>query len=355
MMDIGPGPGQLELRDNVRDVLAVECSPDLARQAMADAQCWQGLWKSVVGLGWPALASNEFGAIDLVAVLEECGAALAPIPMVSSVGMAAGVLKAGGRPFDRALNDITEGAVATLAAQSAGQALPTAPMRLEGGRLVGGAVQVPDLTRADLIVTLALSGEGVMAAVVRPGDGVRITESTSVDPSRPLADLEVDTIPEASAPVDMESALVLPLLAAAAELAGVASGALDRACEHAKSRTQFGKPIGSFQGVKHALADNYVALERARSLTYSAAAQLDHPSATPAGAAWTAAALAKAAAGEAAVKCSRTAVQVHGAIAQTWEHDMHLYMRRAWQGEALLGDSRALYDAVGRRFVAGQA
>ena len=149
--------------------------------------------------------------------------------------------------------------------------------------------------------------------------------------------------------MDVESALATPLVAAAADLVGVAGAALARSVEHAKSRQQFGKPIGAFQGIKHALADNYVALERARSLTYAAAARLDDPATSPP-AGWTAAALAKAAAAEAAVGCARTAVQVHGALAQTWEHDMHLYLRHAWQGASTLGDSRALYHAVGRRF-----
>ncbi|OBJ54325.1 hypothetical protein A9W95_01520 [Mycobacterium sp. 1423905.2] len=81
-------------------------------------------------------------------------------------------------------------------------------------------------------------------------------------------------------------------------------------------------------------------MERARSLTYAAAHATD----------WTAAALAKAAAGDAALRCARTCVQVHGALGQTWEHDAHLYMRHAWQCAALLGDSRALYHEVGRRF-----
>ncbi|MCV7092942.1 acyl-CoA dehydrogenase family protein, partial [Mycobacterium interjectum] len=120
--------------------------------------------------------------------------------------------------------------------------------------------------------------------------------------------------------------------------------------EHAKARRQFGAPIGAFQGIKHALADNHVAVERARSLTYAAAARLADPDE---GDAWTAAALAKAAAGDAAVTCARTAVQVHGALGQTWEHDIHLYVRHAWQGAALLGDSRALYHEVGRRFAGG--
>jgi alkylation response protein AidB-like acyl-CoA dehydrogenase len=154
----------------------------------------------------------------------------------------------------------------------------------------------------------------------------------------------------AAAPVELEAALAAPLVAAAADLVGVASAALHRAVEHAKARRQFGTPIGAFQGIKHALADNHVGLERARSLTYAAAARLAEPGA---GDGWTAAALAKAAAGEAAVNCARTAVQVHGALAQTWEHDIHLYVRHAWQGAAMLGDSRALYHEVGRRFAGG--
>jgi len=181
-----------------------------------------------------------------------------------------------------------------------------------------------------------------------------VQDAECTDPAQPVADVEIDTEPVAVAPVDLESALATPLLAVAADLVGVAGAALARAIEYAKSRQQFGKPIGAFQGIKHALADNYVALERARGLTYAAAARLDDP-ATSTAAGWNAAALAKAAAGEAAVSCARTAIQVHGALAQTWEHDMHLYLRHAWQGASILGDSRALYHAVGRRFAGGAA
>jgi alkylation response protein AidB-like acyl-CoA dehydrogenase len=206
----------------------------------------------------------------------------------------------------------------------------------------------------ELIVTLAASADGPVAAVVRVGDGVTARDAECTDPAQPVADVEIDAEPVAIAPVDLESALATPLVAAAADLVGVAGAALARSVEYAKSRQQFGKPIGAFQGIKHALADNYVALERARGLTYAAAARLDDP-ATPSVAGWNAAALAKAAAAEAAVGCARTAVQVHGALAQTWEHDMHLYLRHAWQGASTLGDSRALYYAVGRRFAGGAA
>jgi alkylation response protein AidB-like acyl-CoA dehydrogenase len=359
-MDVGLTSDQLALRDTVRDILRTECPPDAAHQAMTDPERWRAPWKTVVDLGWTELAvpSHEFGPVELALVLEECGAAIAPIPLLSSVGLAAGALRGCGPAFSEAvaevLTDIAGGVVATLAVHSPGSRLPGAPMTLRQGRLRGRAVAVPSLSRAELIVTLANSDDGIAIAVARCGDGVTPVAGESTDPAQPLADVEIDTEPLVAARVeDIDSALTAPLVAAAADLVGVASGALHRSVEHAKSRRQFGTPIGAFQGIKHALADNYASLERARSLTYAAAARLSDPHGAPADA-WTAAALAKAAAGDAAVNCARTGVQVHGALGQTWEHDIHLYVRHAWQGAAMLGDSRALYHEVGRRF-AGDA
>ncbi|CQD18599.1 acyl-CoA dehydrogenase [Mycobacterium lentiflavum] len=354
-MDVGLTSDQLSLRDTVRDILRTECPPGVARQALTDPERWRALWKTVVDLGWTELAApagGDFGPVEQALVLEECGAALAPIPLLSSVGLAAGVLRAGG--LDKMLTDIAGGVVATLAVHAKGSRLPGPPLTLRDGRVRGRAVAVPDAGRAELIVTLAKSLDGYVAVVVRTGDGVTITAGESTDPAHPVADVEIDGEPVAFAPVDLESALTAPMVAVAADLVGTAGAALHLSVEHAKSRRQFGAPIGSFQGIKHALADNYVAVERARSLTYAAAAGLADANTAPADA-WTAAALAKAAAGDAAATCARTAVQVHGALGQTWEHDAHLYVRHAWQGAAQLGDSRALYHEVGCRFVAGGA
>lgn len=354
MVDVGLQAEHLSLRDAVRDILRTECPPDAARQAIADPDRWRALWKTVVGLGWTQLAAPgaDYGPVEMVVVLEECGAALAPIPLLSSVGLAAGALRDTG--LDAVLAEISDGTVATLAVHGVGTRLPTPTMTLSGGRVRGRAVAVPDLSRAELVVTLARADEGgIVAAVLRCGDGLTTTPvRESTDPAQPLADVEVDARPVAVAPLRagvVDAALAAPLLACAADLVGVAAGALHRSVEHAKARRQFGKPIGAFQGIKHALADNYVALERARSLTYAAAARLAEEGTAPADA-WTAAALAKAAAGDAATACARTAVQVHGALGQTWEHDIHLYVRRAWQGAAALGDSRALYHQLGQRF-----
>ncbi|MGO9926939.1 MAG: acyl-CoA dehydrogenase family protein [Mycobacterium sp.] len=357
-MDVGLNSEQLSLRDAVRDILRTECPPDAARQALNDSgtdpERWRTLWKTVVELGWTELAAphaSDYGPVEMAVVLEECGAAIAPIPLLSSVGLAAGALR--GTGLDSVLNDIAGGVVATLAVHARGSRLPGAPMTLRQGRLRGRAVAVPNASRSELLVTLARSDdEGIVAAVARCGDGVTLIAGESTDPAQPVADVEIDTQPLATAPVQIESALTAPLVAAAADLVGVASAALHRSVEHAKTRRQFGTPIGAFQGIKHALADNYVSVERARSLTFAAAARLGDPQTTPADA-WTAAALAKAAAGDAAANCARTAVQVHGALGQTWEHDIHLYVRHAWQGAAMLGDSRALYHEVGCRFAGG--
>ncbi|WP_204806843.1 acyl-CoA dehydrogenase family protein [Mycobacterium riyadhense] len=349
-MDVGLTSEQLALRDTVRDMLRTECPPDVARQALTDPERWRTLWKTVVDLGWTELAASaadgDYGPVELSLALEECGAALAPIPLLSSVGLAAGVLRACGPNFDAVLADIAAGVVATLAVHSPGHRLPGPPMTLRHGRLRGRAVAVPNLTRAELVVTLATSDEGPVAAVAHVGDGMAIQPGESTDPAQPVADVEIDAAPVATASLEsVGAALTAPLVAAAADLVGVASATLHRSVEYAKTRQQFGKPIGAFQGIKHALADNYVSVERARSLTYAAAARPD--------ADWIAAALAKAAAADAAVSCARTAVQVHGALGQTWEHDIHLYVRHAWQGAVLLGDSRALYHAVGARFAGG--
>jgi alkylation response protein AidB-like acyl-CoA dehydrogenase len=364
-MDVGLNSEQLSLRDTVRGILRAECPPDAARQVLndtgRDSERWRSLWKTIVDLGWTELAApdagGDFGPVELAVVLEECGAAIAPIPLLSSIGLAAGALRACGPGADPLLADIAGGVVATLAVHSPGSRLPGPAATLQRGRLRGRAVAVPNLPRAELIVTLATDDDrgGLVVAVARCGDGVSILAVESTDPAQPIGDVEFDTEPVATFRIqDIESVLTAPLVAVAADLVGVASAALDRSVEYAKSRRQFGTPIGAFQGIKHALADNYVSVERARSLTYAAAARLGDAltdsQAAPAGA-WTAAALAKAAAGDAAATCARTAVQVHGALGQTWEHDVHLYVRHAWQGAAMLGDSRALYREVGSRFV----
>ena len=301
-MDAGFSDSQLELRAAVRDVLAKECPPALVRACLEDADAWRPLWRTVTDLGWTGLALLDddagMGVIELVAVLEEIGAAAAPIPLLSSAGLAAGVLHAAGPAGERWQQELAAGAIGALEVDT-----------------VHGVL---DSGRADVLAVIA----GQQLSIVRRG-----------------ADIE------AVLPVRVPEALAIPLTAAAAELVGLAGRVLDLAVTHASTREQFDRVIGSFQGVKHRLADCYVAIERARSLTYGAAMLITDPDARPEDA-WRAAALAKAAASDAAVDTARAGVQVHGALGMTWEHDMHLYLRRAWQLAPVLGDSATLYRAA---------
>src|SRR5271166_2874239 len=145
LMDVGLNSEQLSLRDAVRDILRTECPPDAARQALNDSgtdpERWRTLWKTVVELGWTELAApdaSDYGPVEMAVVLEECGAAIAPIPLLSSVGLAAGALR--GTGLDSVLTDIAGGVVATLAVHASGSRLPGAPMILRQGRLCGRAV-----------------------------------------------------------------------------------------------------------------------------------------------------------------------------------------------------------------------
>jgi alkylation response protein AidB-like acyl-CoA dehydrogenase len=356
-VDVGFSDSQLELRSAVREVLERECPPSVAREALSDPERWRPLWKTVTDLGWTGLALLDdeagYGVIELIAVLEEVGAAAAPIPLLSSAGFAAGVLRAAGPDAAPWQERLAEGAVGVL-----GVAAPVArgfdpSLSYADGRVQGVVGGVADADRAELLVLLARGpAGGAVATVVRPGDGVTVTTADAVDPGRSVATLTVDAPVECALPIELPAALSLPLTAAAAELVGLAGRALDVAVTHARTREQFGKPIGAFQGMKHPLADCYVAIERARGLTYAAAMQLTDPDAAPADT-WRAALLAKAAAGEAATETTRIGVRVHGALGMTWEHDMHLYLRRAWGSATTLGDQRTLYrlaaaSAVGR-------
>lgn len=345
-MDVGLDDGQRQLRDAARSILATECPPAVTRECYDDSQRWRDLWATLVeigwsGIGWPEPDGRD-DALDLVVLLEQGGAATLPAPLVSTVGFAAGALRAIGAAGTAYAAEFAEGAVA---------AFVDGGVRRTGEQLVGTVGPIRDVDRADLLVVLATSDDGVeQVAVCRVGEGVTITAAESVDPSAPVGSVALRAVPETAVAAPAAAALAVPLVAAAAELVGVADRALELSVEYAKTRHQFDQAIGAFQGVKHRLADVFVSLERARSLTYLAAT-LCTPDRLADPATWRAAALAKAAAGEAADLATRGAVAVHGAIAQTWEHDAHLLLRRSWLGGALLGDSDALYAAAGRAFV----
>ena len=336
-MNFGFDEDQHALRESAEKVLAAECPPAVVRAALEDPDAWKALWETIVGLGWTGLAVPEehgglgLGVVDLVALAEITGRWALPAPFVTSAGLAGPVLLAAGR--GDVLAGVAEGDVVTLAFH--GQGLEKQ--------------LVPDAVRASTFVAVL---DGAVAVV--PAGEVVITPAQSPDPNRPLADVRfgggVDAV--AVAPGALERGLDAACVVLAAELVGVADRLLELSVEHAVGRQQFDRPIGAFQGVKHRLADVYVAIERARTLTYDAAMLLDDPVSTAPAARTRTASLAKAAASEAALLAARMGVQVHGAIGITWEHDVHLFTRRARVGALLFGDHLHHYRRAAELYMA---
>jgi alkylation response protein AidB-like acyl-CoA dehydrogenase len=322
---------QNELRGVTAEVLdSLERSGQIGDAAEAPAE--SAVWAQLVKLGIIGLAVPEqyggagFGAVELTAVAEVLGGYALPVPALATAGLfVPAVVAAGGDPV---LAAVAEGRAATLAVDADD---PFAP---DGKRAI-----VVDVQGADHVAVVTASRLAVV-----PDGSVRVEPLDSLDPTRPLARLSVEGDLELL-PGDPMPGIAVGLVACAAELVGLADALLRVSLEHARTREQFGRPIGSFQAVKHRLVDVYVLVERARSLAYLAAAL----AADDAGAAdlVRSARRAKAAAGEAALASARAAVQVHGGTGVTREHPVSRLYLRAQQASALFGGAAHHYSALG--------
>jgi alkylation response protein AidB-like acyl-CoA dehydrogenase len=347
------------LRRTARDLLAERASMEQVRRMIADGE---GLgdadWRRMAELGWQGLVIPEehggsgLGMLELAIVLEEMGRAVLPGPFVPTVlaGLAIGD---GGDGAQRArwLPRIADGGIrATIALlEESGRWEPAATratlVREGGGFVLKGTKRfVPDAERADVLVSAARHENGALALVLveRGVPGITITPLASVDPTRRIADVAFDGVPVAAEQVlasDGDAALARLLdrgrIALAADMCGGAERTLEMTVEYAKVRQQFGRPIGSFQAIQHRCADMSVEVEKAKAATYYASWAAD------AGAddAAFAAASAKAIAGDAYRLVTTSAVQVHGGIGFTWEHDVHFFYKRARSGDATFGNA----------------
>lgn len=359
---------QDELRATVRTVLAAECSPALVRELVEARTAGKPaaadeLWGHMVELGWPALTVPEacgglgLGAVELAVVVEELGRALAPGPLLPTISQFVPALRALGTDEQQArfLEPVaTAGAAGTIAiAEQTGNFDPAAvtatatPTSAGGYELSGVKHGVIEASAAAEVVVVArepgsVGDEGVGAFVVAR-DALDTAPIAALDASRivatvTLADVVVpaDRVLGAPGPVTtaaLRAVVQEATVALALECVGTAQQAFDISVEYAKQREQFGAPIGSFQATKHKLADLLVLLERARALGYFAAltiAEADERAAISTS-------MAKAAAGDAAQRIAKEGIQIHGGIGYTWEHDMHLYVRRLQSSTALFG------------------
>jgi len=365
-MDLSFDESQRALRDAARAFLAERSSSERVRAAMASEHGFEPeVWRRIGGeLGWTALAVPEecgglgLGPVELTALMEELGAALLCAPFFSTVCLGgAAILEAGDEEQRRAhLPAIAAGAsIATLALAEPGGRWDPAGIEAElrpagdGFVLAGVKRYVPDGAAADLLVVAArrpgTGGDAGLSLVVVPGDaaGLERRALPTLDRTRRQAEVRLREVrvprsavlgEEGGAGPALERVLDRALVALAAEQVGGAQRCLDMAVAYAKERVQFGRPIGSFQAIKHKCADMLVALESARSAAYyaAAAAAADDPELP------VLASLAKVRCSEAFFRCAAEAIQIHGGIGFTWEHDCHLYFKRARSSATLLGD-----------------
>lgn len=343
---------QRELRDQVRRFLAQHANP---RSGLSAGGHDPALWQGMADLGLLGIAIPEeyggagAGYLELCVVAEEVGRALAPVPFSSSACLAAEFLLHAGSPGQKRawLPKLAAGAaIAVFAAvEGVGDAHPERiAATVADGRLSGIKRPVLDGGVADLAIVAARSAGHVgLFLVDLHGPGVVRRNLGSVDPTRTLAEIRFDAAPAErlgdAGWETVERMLDRAAVPLAFEQVGGADRALEMARDYALGRVAFGRPIGSFQAVKHILADMYVSATLARSNAYWAAWAL----ATDAAELGQAAAAARVSATEAFAHCARNNIQVHGGMGFTWEFDCHLFYRRAALLATALG-SPALWE-----------
>jgi alkylation response protein AidB-like acyl-CoA dehydrogenase len=336
---------QLLFRDTVRDLLAKECQPEQVRYAWVDddgrlRDVWDALGEmGVLGVQVPETSGGlGLTELDLVLLLEETGRVALPDPIVETAAVAAPLLA---EVAAQVLADAaSQPAALTTGSAATGEWVAPWLTRLAGGGAIvavalGDSPLVSHGIDADLLIGVHPDRPGRLVAV----DGTKVdgVAQPSVDGARTLATVDwaaTDEVVLAEGPAAdalIARALDRGALGTAAQLLGLGNQLLDLTVAYVKERQQFGVPIGSFQAIKHHLADALLALEFARPVVYGAAwALADQSGAVPAGHASRAASHAKVAASDAARLVGRQALQCHGAIGYTVEYDLHLYLKRVW-------------------------
>jgi alkylation response protein AidB-like acyl-CoA dehydrogenase len=365
-MDFGFSEEQEMLRQSARDFLQKEAPIGYARKMMEDERGYtDAVWKKMAELGWTGLILPEqYGGsgltfVDLVVVLEEMGRVVLPGPFFSTVVVGGVALSEGGTDAQKAeyLPKLAAGDLqVTLAHLEPSGRWDADGITLEakpsggGATLSGTKLFVPDAHTADLLVVAARAPgstgtDGLTLYLVdAKAKGVTITPLKTMDQTRRLAEVKLDGVQ-----VGADRVLGTPgqgwalldrivdrgKVGLCAEMCGGAQRVLEMSVEYAKVREQFGKPIGSFQAIQHKCANMLVEVESSKSVTYYAAWAVANDVAE----APLAAAMAKSYCSDAYRHVSGEGIQIHGGIGFTWEHDMHLYFKRAKSSEVTFGDA----------------
>jgi alkylation response protein AidB-like acyl-CoA dehydrogenase len=366
-MDFGFNQEQELLRATARKFFESECPSEFVRARMAEpAGVTDAFWAKLAEQGWLGLVYPEpyggagLGFVDLTVLMEEMGRAVMPGPFFSTVLLGGlTILEAGSEAQKQEwLGKISAGeAKVALAftepnARWDAAAVTVTARESGGGFTVSGTkLFVLDAHLADVLVVVARTREGKrpeeglsLFLVPRSARGVEVKLLPTMDQTRKLCEVTFTEVAVgADALLGQKDGAWAPLsrvldratVALCAEMCGGAQRVLDMTTDYAKIRIAFGKPIGSYQGVKHKAADMLVEIENAKSLTYYAAWAMDEnvPEAP------LAASMAKAYVSDAFRKAAGTGIQLHGGIGFTWEHDLHLYFKRAKSSEFSFGDA----------------
>ena len=357
-MPIGITEDHVALHHAVRGWVERHCPPSVPRALLeAESETLPPFWSELAAQGWLGLHVDEahggsgYGPAELAVVLEELGHVIAPGPVLPTMLCAAVVQSSTNEAAAKALLP------ALVAGEIAGA--------VGGGEGCGlAATETDEGLRVSGRISPVLGGHvaGVLVAPVRVGDGavwvaldtdaLDVRELPSVDPTRRVAEMVADDVLVGSDRrldgVDADRVQHLVAALAAAELVGVAQWCVTTAAEHAKDRIQFGRPIGQFQGVKHKCADMVARVELARAAAWDAARATDDPDA----AAFTAATALELSL-DAAFDNAKDCIQVLGGIGFTWEHDAHLYLKRAMALRSLLGPASGWRQQVGALALGG--
>ncbi len=340
---------QKQLRDQARRFLAEKCTTKAVRQVLEGKDTYdRALWKGLAELGFLGVAiPEEFGGsgaghLELAVIAEELGRVVAPVPVASSIYLAAEAIMLAGTDAQKRkyLPGLASGeTIGTLALfEGKGKLSPAAiKASVANGAITGTKTPVPDGEIADFAIVVARSGNSgresdiALYIVDLKGKGVERRSLQSIDPTHNQAEIKFNGArPNCSARAgegwsDLTRVLDRAAVLIAFEQVGGAERALEMGRDYALDRMAFGRPIGSFQAVKHILADMYVSATLARSNAYYAAWALSTNSSELA----EAAAAARISATQAFQHCSKQNIQVHGGMGFTWEFDCHLYYRRS--------------------------
>jgi alkylation response protein AidB-like acyl-CoA dehydrogenase len=360
---------QQAIRSTAHDFLASRFKSERIREiAAGDDGFDEAGWKEMAELGWAGLALPEewggqgLGIVDLAVLFEEMGYALAPSPLLSNTIAGLALATAGSdEQRERWLRPLAAGELrGAPALLDAGTS--AVPLRFEleaeesgdGLLLNGEKTLVMDAASADFL--LVATADGRRHIVERGADGVTVKPEESIDPTRRLSSVRLDGVtvaPENTLPGAAEDYLPVfhrACVAIAAESTGIAQRALEMSVAYAKDRRQFGRPIGAYQAVSHRCAQMLLETENSRSAVYGAAWAADaEPESLP-----LAASMAKAYASDAGWRVPDMAIQVHGGIGFTWEHDLHFFLKRGRANAASFGDAKWHRERVAEAVLAGE-